>query len=71
MTDEPLPKHPLRLRAEQAVAAYRAHGSPEHLELLRQDGHGQLAHALTMERVMPPGKDRAPYTAQVEAWLNH
>lgn len=59
---------PLRARAVAAVHAYRATGDREHLELLRQDGLRDLAHALTMEGVMPEGK-RGRYTAAVDKWL--
>lgn len=58
----------LRARAISAVAGYRETGDREYLALLCQDGERQLAHALTMERVLS-GAAREPWTAQVDAWL--
>jgi hypothetical protein len=51
-----------------AVQAYREHGDRAQLDLLRQHGERAVAHALTMERVLPAG-ERDRFTAEVEAWL--
>ena len=59
---------PLRARAVVAVHAYRESGDRAHLEVLRQDGLRQLAHALSMEAAMPEDK-RGRYTAEIDAWL--
>ena len=55
-----------RLRA--AALAYRDDGDRAHLDLLRQHGERDVAHALTMERAVS-GEKRSTYTADVDRWL--
>jgi hypothetical protein len=52
-----------------AALAYRTTGDPSRLEVLRQHGERKVAHALTMERLLPAG-ERGGYTAEVNAWLD-
>jgi hypothetical protein len=56
-----------------AVAAFRAGGGREHLDLLFEFGDRRVAHALSMERayqVLDEPENAAPYTATIEAWLD-
>lgn len=69
VTDEPLPKHPLRIRGEAAVHGYRADRDRKHLDQLEQDGYRKVADALTMEGVLSPGEARQRYTDEIDAWL--